>query len=1058
MKKDYYFANGEFVIENFDQKKTFSSFLPAIAGKKGVPGWSFYVNRGQGMSSFGIRDKNGSILEFFPAYTAYEVINRIGFRTFVRINGKTQEIFCVKNNFAKRSMHISREKFKIREINKKLGIQVDITYFGLPNEPIAGLVRKVEVKNISDNDLTVELLDGCTQIFTPGTEYGAYKAVSNLLRSWMGVFNLENNMAFYKLRASTGDSEEVREILDGNFYMSFVDNKLVKPICDPYVIFGADNSYTYISDKFVNGGVDALKAEPQYCTNKVLCGFTPVALNLKANESKRLDTIIGYCHSLEAFNEMAPTFCSHEYVNKKEKEAKDVIEVMMSDVETHTSFPIFDEYLKNTYLDNLLRGGYPFSFKAKDKEYIYYLYSRRHGDLERDYNFFSIAPEYYSQGNGNFRDICQNRRSDSLICPKVKDYNLKYFVSLIQQDGYNPLGINGTTFKLYDSVNVEKLVDTCFADHHDIMIKLLSNNFTPGSIVNTVENNGVRANMSEEDYLSEILGNSSQNIEASFGEGFWVDHFSYLMDLVDNFISVYPDEEEKALFNDKDYKYYESCAFVQPRSAKTVLTKTGKIRQYGALYHEDDLKVNKFGINKWGTNWAKYSNQKVIYTNLYSKLFSLAFNKFALLDNKGIGIEMEAGKPGWNDAMNGLPGLFASGVSETFETKKIVDYLLNVTAKYPDGRVFLTNELKSFMKKVEKAIANYSDEFTYWDNVATAREEYREELRLGATGEVEVKASSLSKLLRKMQSKLNTAITKAKELGKGIYPTFIAYDVVDYEVLKDENGNERTGYKGYTLVKAKEFKIRELPKFLEGPARALKVVKDKKELREMYKLVKASDIYDEKLKTYKTSGDLDPETQEIGRIRAFTKGWLERESNFMHMTYKYLLGLLKAGLYKEFNEAMKTNLVCFMNPEVYGRSPMEHSSFIASSVNPDPLLHGQGFVARLSGTTAEMISIWLYMMLGKHMFVMENGELKLALNPHLHSSFFTNEGKVSFKLLGHTLVTYKSDVIKNVYDEDCISHYDLIKDSKTITLKEVKGEEALKVRNGYYDHIIAYIK
>ena len=25
-----------------------------------------------------------------------------------------------------------------------------------------------------------------------------------------------------------------------------------------------------------------------------------------------------------------------------------------------------------------------------------------------------------------------------------------------------------------------------------------------------------------------------------------------------------------------------------------------------------------------------------------------------------MGIEMEAGKPGWNDAMNGLPGLFGS--------------------------------------------------------------------------------------------------------------------------------------------------------------------------------------------------------------------------------------------------------------------------------------------------------------------------------------------------------------------------------------------------------------
>jgi hypothetical protein len=30
--------------------------------------------------------------------------------------------------------------------------------------------------------------------------------------------------------------------------------------------------------------------------------------------------------------------------------------------------------------------------------------------------------------------------------------------------------------------------------------------------------------------------------------------------------------------------------------------------------------------------------------------------KFSTLDPYGMGIEMEGGKPGWNDAMNGLPG------------------------------------------------------------------------------------------------------------------------------------------------------------------------------------------------------------------------------------------------------------------------------------------------------------------------------------------------------------------------------------------------------------------
>ena len=31
--------------------------------------------------------------------------------------------------------------------------------------------------------------------------------------------------------------------------------------------------------------------------------------------------------------------------------------------------------------------------------------------------------------------------------------------------------------------------------------------------------------------------------------------------------------------------------------------------------------------------------------------------KFSTLDPYGMGVEMEGGKPGWNDAMNGLPGI-----------------------------------------------------------------------------------------------------------------------------------------------------------------------------------------------------------------------------------------------------------------------------------------------------------------------------------------------------------------------------------------------------------------
>ena len=61
---------GHFSIKNYGQKKPFSNFLPGIAGIYGTPLWAFYVNRGQGIVSFGARSKDGAILEFFPANKA----------------------------------------------------------------------------------------------------------------------------------------------------------------------------------------------------------------------------------------------------------------------------------------------------------------------------------------------------------------------------------------------------------------------------------------------------------------------------------------------------------------------------------------------------------------------------------------------------------------------------------------------------------------------------------------------------------------------------------------------------------------------------------------------------------------------------------------------------------------------------------------------------------------------------------------------------------------------------------------------------------------------------
>ena len=65
--KYYLKDSGEFVIENYNYSKPFSNFFPGIAGRYGITMWTFYVNRGQAISSFGVRDKDHAILEFLPA-------------------------------------------------------------------------------------------------------------------------------------------------------------------------------------------------------------------------------------------------------------------------------------------------------------------------------------------------------------------------------------------------------------------------------------------------------------------------------------------------------------------------------------------------------------------------------------------------------------------------------------------------------------------------------------------------------------------------------------------------------------------------------------------------------------------------------------------------------------------------------------------------------------------------------------------------------------------------------------------------------------------------------
>lgn len=150
-----------------------------------------------------------------------------------------------------------------------------------------------------------------------------------------------------------------------------------------------------------------------------------------------------------------------------------------------------------------------------------------------------------------------------------------------------------------------------------------------------------------------------------------------------------------------------------------------------------------------------------------------------------------------------------------------------------------------------------------------------------------------------------------------------------------------------------------------------------------------------------------------------------------------------------------------MDPEVYGRSIYENSSFIASSRNPDEKIHGKGFVARLSGSTIEFISMWKLMMFGRHVFTMKKNGLAFSPQPVIPAYLIPGDGAVEAMLLGETAVVYrmedKRDYIPGQYTVRRMHFTYTNGNEADVDAAFVSGKLALDVRAGKMERIEIWI-
>ena len=989
-------TNVKDVIENYGTKSEFASFLPGIAGLEGIPMWCYLVNRGQAVVSFGVQDKDHSIMEFYPAHTAYQMVGRTGFRTFIKADNKYFEPF--KNPLSKTKMTFFMNSLTIEDEDQENEIKVKISYSSLPGEKIASLMRVTEITNLSAKRKDFEILDGMPAVIPFGVDQESMKMMAQTTKAWMQVEDVESKVPYYRVRVSMEDSAVVKKVEGGNFALGMLEDGTGLPvIVDPHVVFSYDLGFDQAVG-FREESLENLLEEHQNTSNELPSAFFAKKASLEGNETIVLYEMIGQVRNKEVLNQFLQKKIDGEYFKSKFAEATELTENLTSKVATKTANPVFDNYTRYNYMDNVLRGGTP--IKLGDK-HTYYVYSRKHGDLERDYNYFSMSPEFYSQGNGNFRDVNQNRRCDTFFSPIVKSKNIQMFYSLIQLDGYNPLKIEQMRYVSEKAGALD-----------------LSQPFTPGELAAAIMDEAQgEFEEKEKKLFREIMADANDTVNADFGEGYWSDHWTYNLDLIEDFLEVYPDQAKELLFDIK-VKSFDAKEKLRPRFARYAETENG-IRQYYYLEKRDNTSKNpSYAVDKSG---------KDISMSVMAKLVLMSAIKLATLDAYGLGVEMEGGKPGWYDALNGLPGLLGSSMNEAYELARMIAFVKdNLTDK--ERIVEFPAEVANFIKNVYAIEKDEVDSFEKWNRKNDIKEEYRGCVYEGFSGNtVVLNCEELSEIFEVFNDSMHTAVSKAVEIGDGIAPAYFTYEIDEYE--KSDAG-----------IIPKHFNMVSVPYFLEGPVRFLKLGDDIQAKKAMYEKVNAS---------------LQNASFELGRCRAFTPGWLENESIWLHMEYKYLLELIKSGLYKEFFEDFRHAAVPFLDKDTYGRSTLENSSFIASSKNPNERIHGKGFVARLSGSTIEFISMWKHMFFGKNIFtVNSNGQLIFSLAPAIPEYLIAEEdGKytVSTTLLGETKLIYqfpeKKDYIPGEYTINSISVLFEDGSEAAVSNSVITGSDAERIRN-----------
>jgi hypothetical protein len=480
--QQYYDNSGRYIIEDYDIQPILTNFLPGLVGIYGIPMYTFYINRGQAITSFGYKSKDYPIQEFHSANIAEQITSYTGFRTFIQMKSlpssatkrgiqtkliepfsvlrsrfPTEEcskpdndetclntdnnIDIVLEDLPKRFMYVGTNDIQIQEIDTRNRIETNVTFFLLPEEDFAAFAKRTTItylqqqhipykitRTINDPSDTIEIsmIDGLTNIVPAGGKMNDFlKNMGRTLEGWMRVdspYNDNNNnnrieMPFYRLSTIPTDTETVTVQNTGHWCISIRDEdfdtdsppKLLPIIYDLSRLFGNDTSLLRpirLQSRTISSIVNK---EHQYGNGKTPSAFGALTdVTLHVGQSLTMTTFFGKADHILDVPVIARRLLQPGFAQFKMTRASELAKQITSTVDSRTSNPLLDGHVQQMFLDNTLRGGIAqilgednddSKLRCTDEDErlkVYHLFSRIHGDLERDYNLFEIEPTFFS--------------------------------------------------------------------------------------------------------------------------------------------------------------------------------------------------------------------------------------------------------------------------------------------------------------------------------------------------------------------------------------------------------------------------------------------------------------------------------------------------------------------------------------------------------------------------------------------------------------------------------------------------------------------------------------